>query len=205
MAQAKVRALAYYDRVALQWKGDTGSAAPRPRIQAAYGAAGHVWNAASGDIAKTARGESGFLVQPRPVRRPNAMMAEIYSFPAGTTTSGRIALPSRPRSPQPIAAPRSRRTARAADGRGAAGARHHARCPGLRQRRRLSGVEKPDRRPDNRQQLISRSHGVPHEKSVCGDHRRTFLFVCGRPLGRSGRDPAVARRRDRAGRNPSGL
>ncbi len=93
VAHAEVPSLAFYERVVLQWEGDTGLQLHAREFDAAYGAAGHIWNAASGDIAMTARGESGFLVQLGRPDGANAMMAEVYSFPAGTTSStGRIAL-----------------------------------------------------------------------------------------------------------------
>ncbi|WP_146590510.1 translocase [Puniceibacterium confluentis] len=93
VASADVTSLGFYDRVALQWKGNTGLQLHAREFDAPYGGSGHIWNASTGDFAKTARGESGFLIQLGDAGSPDALLAEVYSFPVGTTEStGSIAL-----------------------------------------------------------------------------------------------------------------
>ncbi|MBV2359642.1 translocase [Thalassococcus sp. CAU 1522] len=84
MATAEVSSLPFYDRVVLQWKGEAGLQLHAREFGADYFGEGHVWAASTGDLAATARGESGFLTRLGTSNAPEALLAEIYSFPAGT-------------------------------------------------------------------------------------------------------------------------
>lgn len=85
VAQTQVTSLPFYDRVVVQWKGDVGLQLHAREFGADYGSLGHVWQARTNDIATAARGEAGFLVRVGQTDTPDALAAEIYSFPAGTT------------------------------------------------------------------------------------------------------------------------
>ncbi len=93
IAQVEVPSLAFYDRVALQWRGDTGLQLHAREMGAEYFADGHIWSGAQGSVAAAARGEGGFLTRLGDAEAPDALMAEIYSFPAGTARiEGEVAL-----------------------------------------------------------------------------------------------------------------
>ncbi|KUF10676.1 hypothetical protein [Pseudoponticoccus marisrubri] len=93
MAMLEVSSLDFYDRVAVQWTGGAGLQLHAREYGAAYFTDGHVWAAASGDLAAAARGEGGFLVRLGAADAPKALLAEIYSFPSGTArTEGEIAI-----------------------------------------------------------------------------------------------------------------
>ncbi len=95
-AVADVTSLGFYDRVVLQWKGETGLQLHAREFDAPYGSTGHIWNASTGDMAKTALGESGFLIQLGNANSLEALVAEVYSFPVGSTiSSGSIAMSMR--------------------------------------------------------------------------------------------------------------
>ncbi|SMX33809.1 translocase [Maliponia aquimaris] len=84
MASAEVASLPFYDRVAVQWKGDAGLQLHAREFSAEYFAEGHIWAAAAGDLTAAAKGEGGFLTRLGRTDTPEALMAEIYSFPSGT-------------------------------------------------------------------------------------------------------------------------
>ncbi|MFZ5963110.1 translocase [Thalassococcus sp. BH17M4-6] len=85
VAQANVTSLPFYDRVAVQWKGQSGLQLHAREFSADYFTDGHVWAAAAGDVAQAAQGKGGFLTELGDDASPEALQAEIYSFPAGTT------------------------------------------------------------------------------------------------------------------------
>ena len=87
-AVTEVTSLEFYDRVAVQWKGQAGLQLHAREFDADYFTDGHVWAAASGDLAEAARGEGGFLTRLGRADAPAALMAEVYSFPTGTARSG---------------------------------------------------------------------------------------------------------------------
>lgn len=74
-----------YERVALQWQGQSGLAIHALEFGADYGRVGHVWreDPRSVDHAESAFG--GFITRLGGVDHPAAMHAEIYSFPSGAT------------------------------------------------------------------------------------------------------------------------
>ncbi|PYG29166.1 translocase [Pelagimonas varians] len=93
MAVTTVTSLPFYDRVVLQWKGNAGLQLHALEFDAAYFAEGHVWAAAGGDLAAAANGEGGFLVRLGQTDAPDALLAEVYSFPRGTAKrAGEITL-----------------------------------------------------------------------------------------------------------------
>lgn len=93
MASAEVTSLPFYDRVAVQWKGDTGLQLHAREFAADYFTPGHVWAAAAGDLTAAAKGEGGFLTRLGRTDTPEALTAEIYSFPSGTARkSGTVLL-----------------------------------------------------------------------------------------------------------------
>lgn len=93
MASTPVWSLPFYDRVAVQWKGDAGLQLHAREFAADYFSEGHVWAAAAGDLTAAAKGEGGFLTRLGRTDTPEALMAEIYSFPSGTARkSGTVLL-----------------------------------------------------------------------------------------------------------------
>ena len=85
VAQAVVDELADYDRVALQWKGDTGFELHAREFGADYGSDGHVWSGASRDLSFAVTGQGGFVSMLGDVA--DGLMAEVYTFPI-TPTQG---------------------------------------------------------------------------------------------------------------------
>ncbi|MHA6324812.1 translocase [Roseivivax sp. CAU 1753] len=93
VVQTQVSSLAFYDRVALQWRDQSGLQLHAREMGADYFAEGHVWSGARGSIEAAARGEGGFLTRLGDADAPEPLLAEIYSFPAGTArVNGDIAL-----------------------------------------------------------------------------------------------------------------
>ncbi|MGC1494996.1 MAG: hypothetical protein WA790_04240 [Sulfitobacter sp.] len=93
VAQTKVEELVDFDRVVLQWKGQTGFEIHAREFGADYGARGHVWAGDPGDIAAAVTGNSGLIMQMGDTNVPDALFAEVYSFPkAATSQNGDIAL-----------------------------------------------------------------------------------------------------------------
>lgn len=92
-ATVDVSSLSFYDRVAVQWRGEAGLQLHAREFDAEYFATGHIWAAAAGDMANAARGEGGFLTRLGRVDVPEARIAEVYSFPSGTArTAGEVLL-----------------------------------------------------------------------------------------------------------------
>lgn len=91
VAQAEVSSMPFYDRVVLQWESDAGLELHAREFGADYFTEGHVWHDARGSIEKAAAGEGGFLIRLGDADTAKPRLAEIYSFPAGTSQrSGRI-------------------------------------------------------------------------------------------------------------------
>lgn len=85
VVQTNVDSLPFYDRVAVQWKGSAGVELHAREFGSDYGTSGHVWRGVPRDISAVAGGEGGFLVQLGNPDVPEAMMAEVYTFPSGTS------------------------------------------------------------------------------------------------------------------------
>jgi len=93
MASAEVTSLPFYDRVVVQWKGDAGLQLHAREFSAAYFSEGHIWASAAGTLTAAAQGEGGFLTRLGRVDAPEALYAEVYSFPSGTAQrSGTVLL-----------------------------------------------------------------------------------------------------------------
>ncbi|WP_380056057.1 hypothetical protein ACFE33_01670 [Falsihalocynthiibacter sp. SS001] len=80
----EVEEFALYDRVALQWEGDTGLEMHALEFGADYGQAGHIWNNAPRTVDFATGALGGFMTRIDDVGAPNAKRAEVYSFPSGT-------------------------------------------------------------------------------------------------------------------------
>lgn len=84
LADTLVSSLPFYDRVAVQWKGEAGLQLHAREFSAEYFGEGHVWAANAGDLTSAAKGEGGFLSRLGQMDTPAALVVEIYSFPSGT-------------------------------------------------------------------------------------------------------------------------
>ncbi len=82
VANATVESLEYYDRVAVQWEGDSGLQVHAMEYGATYGEAGHVWAEAPHDLSQAVGGRGGFLTRLGAGDLPHAYQAEIYTFPS---------------------------------------------------------------------------------------------------------------------------
>lgn len=93
VARTEISSLMFYDRAVVQWKGDAGLQIHALEYGADYGDEGHVWMQAPGEIAAAATGRSGFITRLGDADSPEALLAEVYTFPTGTATDmGDIAL-----------------------------------------------------------------------------------------------------------------
>ena len=93
VAQTKVEELSDFDRVVLQWKGQTGFQIHAREFGADYGAKGHIWADAPGDVADVVIGNGGLITELGDRNVADALVAEVYSFPkASTTLTGEVAL-----------------------------------------------------------------------------------------------------------------
>ena len=93
VAQATVEELADFDRVAVQWKGDTGFELHAREYDADYGSDGHVWSGATRDMSYAVTGEGGFITRLGNAVVPDGLLAEVYTFPASTAQAvGGVAL-----------------------------------------------------------------------------------------------------------------
>ncbi len=78
-----------FDRVAVQWIGNLGFQVHAREFGASYGEVGHVWSGAKADT----QAESGFVTRLGVSDTLLPQMAEVYTFPSGTTSmSGVVAL-----------------------------------------------------------------------------------------------------------------
>jgi len=85
--------IAAYDRVVLQWQGNSGVQLHALEFGATYGDAGHVWSAAAGDRVNAASGSSGFLTHLGHGSAVEGFFADVYTFPTGLSAmDGKIAL-----------------------------------------------------------------------------------------------------------------
>ncbi len=82
VANAEVDSVNYYQRVAVQWQGDTGMQLHALEFGAGYDDDGHVWSGAPRDVAAASDGDRGFLTRLGAADQPKALMAEIYTFPS---------------------------------------------------------------------------------------------------------------------------
>ncbi|MFD0859546.1 hypothetical protein [Roseovarius aquimarinus] len=82
VANAEVESLDAYQRVAVQWQGDSGVQLHALEFGADYDEDGHVWAGAARDVAAAADGDRGFLTQLGDAAQPDALRAEVYTFPS---------------------------------------------------------------------------------------------------------------------------
>ncbi|GAA6209762.1 hypothetical protein NBRC116601_30550 [Cognatishimia sp. WU-CL00825] len=88
-----VPSLRFYDRVALQWTGESGLQIHAREFGADYGASGHVWFNSENDLMDVISGKQGFMLRLGDGRNEISQMAEIYTFPrANATRSGEVIL-----------------------------------------------------------------------------------------------------------------
>ncbi len=88
VAATQVTSLEYYDRVVVQWTGDSGLQIHALEYGASYEDPGHVWAGDARDMTDAARGEGGFVARFGASDLAGARLAEVYSFPTGTTSRG---------------------------------------------------------------------------------------------------------------------
>lgn len=87
-AFTEVTSLPFYDRVVVQWKGQAGLQLHAREYGADYFQPGHIWASETGDLTAAAMGQGGYLVRLGLENAPDALMAEVYSFPTGTAKRG---------------------------------------------------------------------------------------------------------------------
>ncbi len=93
VANADVESLNDFQRVAIQWQGDSGVQLHAFEFGAEMGSDGHVWAAARRDVAAAVEGDRGFMTLLGDAAQPEALMAEIYTFPSRTSgRDGAVAL-----------------------------------------------------------------------------------------------------------------
>ncbi|KIC49834.1 hypothetical protein [Tateyamaria sp. ANG-S1] len=93
VAQANVPDVAQYDRTTLQWRGQAGFELHAREFGASYGQNGHVWSGTSQNIEGMMTGENGYLMRLGDTQLDEPLMAEIYTYPSGTSAkSGTIDL-----------------------------------------------------------------------------------------------------------------
>ena len=87
LATADVDTLSLYDRFVVQWSGSSDSLSLHAlEYGADFGDAGHIWAASTQDKARGIAGEGGFLTRLGTPGTDQGLMAEVYTFPTGTTT-----------------------------------------------------------------------------------------------------------------------
>lgn len=91
VAQTTVEELGDYDRVALQWKGETGFELHAREFGADYGSDGHVWSGEMRDISYGVTGRGGFISRLGNESVPDGLLAEVYTYPTNASqTAGRV-------------------------------------------------------------------------------------------------------------------
>jgi hypothetical protein len=85
-ASIMVPDLVKFDRAVLQWQGQGGMELHALEFGATYGDAGHVWSGAARDAATALSGTGGFMTRLGNGSADTALIAEVYTFPSGTTT-----------------------------------------------------------------------------------------------------------------------
>ncbi|MEP5090924.1 MAG: hypothetical protein ABJR23_15975, partial [Paracoccaceae bacterium] len=83
--QASVDGLQSLDRVVVQWRDNPGFELHAREFGADYGGNGHVWASAARNMKVAQEGEGGFLTRVGDANAPEPLMAEIYTYPSGTT------------------------------------------------------------------------------------------------------------------------
>ena len=92
VAQATVEELADFDRVAVQWKGDTGFELHAQEYDADYGSDGHVWSGATRDMSYAVTGEGGFITRLGNADVPDGLLVKVQTFSGKDITSRDLTL-----------------------------------------------------------------------------------------------------------------
>ena len=93
VAQTRVTSVPFYDRIVLQWRGAAGLQLHAREFDAEYFGEGHIWQGADSDPTRAASGDGGFLTRLGSTDAPDALLAEVYTFPSGISeNSGTVAL-----------------------------------------------------------------------------------------------------------------
>lgn len=85
VSQAKVTSLEFYDRAVVQWKGDVSLQIHAREFGADYGEDGHIWSEQAGSVQEMISGQSGFISRFGDGSSPDALIAEVYTFPTLTS------------------------------------------------------------------------------------------------------------------------
>lgn len=83
VVQATVNDIGNYDRVALQWRGQSGFELHAREFGADYGQTGHVWSGAAQDVDGMTTGNNGMLIRLGDSLSAEPLLAEVYTFPTG--------------------------------------------------------------------------------------------------------------------------
>jgi hypothetical protein len=86
VATTAVPSLSFYDRVALQWKGNSGLELHAREFEGAYMSEDHVWRETPQSMDRAALGEGGFLVSLGREDAAEGNQAEVYTFPSATVS-----------------------------------------------------------------------------------------------------------------------
>lgn len=93
VARATVEDLADFDRVVLQWRGETGFQLHALEFGSDYDGTGHVWSGKPRDIASAITGKGGFMIMNGNLGVADPLLAEVYTFPSGMESmDGGVAL-----------------------------------------------------------------------------------------------------------------
>lgn len=82
-ASTQVPSIVFYDRVAVQWLGETGLQIHALEFDADYGEEGHVWFGNPRDLTAVIGGKGGFLMRMGAGNDEISRMADVYTFPVG--------------------------------------------------------------------------------------------------------------------------
>ena len=88
VAVLRLPEVAALDRAVLQWQGTDGMDLHAYEFGAGFGDAGHVWQAAARDPVTALLGEGGFMVTLGDASVEGAMMAQVYTYPSGSSRAG---------------------------------------------------------------------------------------------------------------------
>lgn len=80
-AQVDIGSLQFYDRVAVQWMGESGLQIHALEFGATYGEEGHVWFGNERDLTAVIGGRGGFLMRLGDGFSEFSRMADVYTFP----------------------------------------------------------------------------------------------------------------------------
>ncbi len=82
-ASVDVHEVSNYDRVAVQWTGDSGLSIHALELGADFGERGHVWAKSPQTVAAALQARGGYITVLGDIDFPGAKHAEIYTYPSG--------------------------------------------------------------------------------------------------------------------------